>query len=49
MLVLWCAYNMHEEGQTDRVCGSAWDRGGRNSTYLLLAILALIYPFAVTC
>lgn len=43
MLVLWGAYNMHGEEQTDSVCGSA-----RDSTYLLLAILALIYPFVVT-
>lgn len=27
MLVLWCAYNMHGEGQTDRVCRSIWDKG----------------------
>lgn len=43
MLVLWGAYNMHGEEQTDSVYGSV-----RDSTCLLLTILALIYPFVVT-
>lgn len=48
MLLFWCAYNVHREGQTDELHASVWDRGGSASTYLLLAIWGLIYPFVVT-
>lgn len=47
MLLFWCAYNVHREGQTDGVHVTVWDRGGSASTYLLLAIWGLICPFVV--